>query len=98
MKTPRYIRIEDFCAGHALEASFVFELEELELIRVVTDGPHRAIHRKDLRRLERLVRLHRDLEINPHGLQAVDHLLGQVEALREEIRVLRNRLGQWETP
>lgn len=89
MRDERYIAIRDFCRGHSLEEEFLFQLQEVELIRIVEVGERPAIHRKELHRLERMVRLHRDLEIGPQGLQAVQHLLEHVDRLREEIRVLR---------
>ncbi len=96
MKTRKYIRITDFCKGHALEESFVYSLKEVELIEIREVESEAVISRKDLRRLERLVRLHRDLEIGPQGLMAVDHLLGRMEALQEEVLQLRRRLNRWE--
>lgn len=96
MKFTEYIRISDFCKGHDLEESFLHELHEVELIRIVEVEHEPAIHQEELDRLERLVRLHRDFEIGPHGLLAVDRLLDRLEQLQEEIWALRRRLGRWE--
>jgi hypothetical protein len=96
MNVKKYIPIADFCRGHALEESFVYSLHEIELIEIRQIEAKAVIPRSDLRRLERLVRLHRDLEISPEALLAVDHLLDQVEALQEEVITLRRRLNRWE--
>lgn len=96
MNKERYISISDFCQGHSLEERFLFELQEFELIRIVEIGREPAIHSSELERLERLVRLHRDLEIGPQGLQAVQQLLERVGRMQEEILQLRRRLGRWE--
>ncbi|MEJ2162321.1 MAG: chaperone modulator CbpM [Robiginitalea sp.] len=96
MKVTKYIRISDFCRGHALEESFVYKLHEIELIEIFEVEEQQVIHREELERLERLVRLHRDLEISPQGLLAVDHLLGRMEDLQEEVLELRRRLNRWE--
>jgi hypothetical protein len=96
MKMTKYILLTDFCRGHALEESFLYELHEVELIRIDEVERQPVIHLEELDRLERLVRLHRDFEISPHGLLAVDHLLGRVEQLQEEILELRRRLDRWE--
>ncbi|MDG1572441.1 chaperone modulator CbpM [Robiginitalea sp. M366] len=97
MKSEKYIHLSDFCRGHALEEAFVFLLEEYELVRIEHFNSRPAIHRRDLRRLERLVRLHRDLEIGVPGLQAIEQLLGRMEALQEEMRQLRLRLQRHES-
>lgn len=92
----KYILLTDFCRGHALEESFLYELQEVELIRIEEVERKPVILMDELDRLERLVRLHRDFEIGPHGLLAVDHLLGRVEQLQEEILELRRRLDRWQ--
>ena len=92
----KYIRISEFCRGHALEESFLYELHEVELIRIVEVERQPAIPLEDLDRLERLIRLHRDFEIGPHGLLAVDHLLDRLDRMQEEVWALRRRLNRWE--
>lgn len=96
MKLRKYIRVTDFCRGHALEESFVYELHEVDLIEILEVEHHPVIRQSELDRLERLVRLHRDLEISPQGLLAVDHLLGRMQRLQEEVLELRRRLRRWE--
>ncbi len=95
MKLQKYIRIADFCQGHALEESFLYELHEVDLIEIVEVGRTPAIRRSELDRLERLVRLHRDLELGPQALLTVDHLLGRMQQLQEEVLELRRRLDRW---
>jgi len=96
MAEEKYIQIRDFCQGHALEETFLYELQEFDLIRIVEVGRQPAIHRRELHRLERLVRLHHDLEISPQGLQAVQHLLDRLEAMQDELWQLRRKLGRLE--
>ncbi len=96
MTLKNYIRITDFCRGHALEESFLYALHEVELIEILEVERHPVIRHSELDRLERMVRLHRDLEIGPQGLMAVDHLLHRMERLQEEVLELRRRLGRWE--
>ena len=96
MAAEKYIWIRDFCQGHSLEEAFLYQLQEFDLIRIVEVGSRPAIHRRELHRLERLVRLHNDLEIGPQGLQVIQHLLDRLEAMQDELWQLRRRLGRWE--
>ena len=48
---------------------------------------------EDLPLLEKMVRLHNELDINPEGIQAIYHLLGQVESLQQEVAALKRRLN-----
>lgn len=96
MTEERYILIRDFCAGHSLEERFLYQLRDYELIRIVEVGDQPAVPQEELGRLERMVRLYRDLELGPENLQVVEHLLTRMERLQEEILELRRRLGRWE--
>ncbi|MFM1877911.1 MAG: hypothetical protein RLZZ241_777 [Bacteroidota bacterium] len=91
----KYIEIQEFCTGHHLEESFIFQLQDLGVIRLKMAQNQAVIRRRELDKLERLVRLHRDLEINLQGLQAVQHLLEQLDEARLEIQELRQRLNGW---
>ena len=96
MATEKYISIREFCQGHSLKEEFLFHLEEFELVRIVDSGQGPSFPREELDRMERLVRLHRDLDINPQGLQAIDQLLDRLDNMQQEIHQLRRRLGRWE--
>lgn len=50
------------------------------------------LHVEELPVLEKMVRLHNELDINPEGIQAIHHLLGQVESLQEEVAALKRKL------
>lgn len=95
MEREKYIRIVDFCKGHGLETRFLHELQEFELISILEMEREEVFHRRELERLERLLRLHRDLHINPQGLQAIDHLLSRVQQLEEEVLQLRRSLNRY---
>ena len=41
---------------------------------------------------EQITRLHQDLNINPEGIDAINHLLKYIEEMKQEIVHLRNRL------
>ncbi|PIB39103.1 chaperone modulator CbpM [Maribacter sp. 4G9] len=73
-----FIHIEEFCTHHNIEVSLVHQLVELEILSIEKTENKEVIELNELPKLEKMVRLHQELEINPQGLQAIDHLLGQV--------------------
>ena len=96
MEQEHYISLREFCQGHALDETFLFRLEAFELIRIERVRSEACFHREELPRLERLIRLHRDLDIGPQGLQAIDHLLGRMQRMQDEMAAMRRRLDRWE--
>jgi hypothetical protein len=50
-----------------------------------------------LDRLEKIVRLHFELNINLEGIQTITHLLERIEEMQEHITKLTNRLRAYES-
>ena len=86
------IALNDFCSGHQIETSFIQSLEEHGLVQTVIVDQSLCVHANDLPKLERIVRLYQELNINAEGLDVIDHLLKRIEAMQHEISELRNRL------
>ena len=92
MKKENYISIETFCELHGVGESFVYSMYEYEILQVEQEKDKRMLHVEELPVLEKMVRLHNELDINPEGIQAIHHLLGQVESLQEEVAALKRKL------
>lgn len=92
----RYISIIEFCNCHQLEQSFITSLTEYGLLEIVVIEEDEYIERDRVRDLERMMRLHYDLEINMQGIDAINHLLDRVSQLQKEVRLLENRLKRFE--
>jgi hypothetical protein len=87
------ISAREFCQHHQIELSFIYSLREYGLIEVEVSGDEDCfLPQEELDSLEKLVRLHYDLQINMEGLDAIHHLLQRVETLQQEVIALRNKL------
>ena len=96
MSTNERIAIDLFCTHQGVDVAFVHELHKRGLIHLVFEAEQHSIANDELVRVERLVRLHQDLEINLEGLEAISHLLERMEALQLELLTLRQRLRLYE--
>ena len=88
--------LDDFCASHRVEISFIHSLEENGLIETVAINQVLYVTTNDLPKLEQITRLHQDLNINAEGIDAITHLLRHIENMKQEIDHLRNRLSFYE--
>lgn len=93
MATRHLITITDFCSYHHIEHTFISSLHEAGLIKI--EQPN-YIPESELHKLEKMIRLHHDLEINIAGIEAISHLLERVELLNENIRIMKNKLQFYE--
>jgi len=90
------IAANDFCTYHHVEYTFVRSLNEAGLVELTVIDQTDYIPETQLKKLERMVRLHDELEINLAGIEAISHLLQRMESIQEEMRLLRNRLTRYE--
>ena len=91
----QYVHIKDFCRGHNIDESFFIDLQEFELISLRKIKSQPVIHIEELPKVEKMIRLHRDLNINLEGIQVIHHLLEKTLKLQDEITMLRRQLNRY---
>ena len=96
MENEELIRIDVLCRIHNLDTSFIWSLNERGLVELTLFEEIQYIHSNQLTDLERMIRLHTELEINLEGIEAVGHLLQKVQDLSSQVRVLQNRMERYE--
>ncbi|RWY51066.1 chaperone modulator CbpM [Mucilaginibacter gilvus] len=96
MKTENLITVTDFCLYHNVEYTFIDHLQEAGLIEVTIINQTTCIPVHEIRKAERLARLHTQLDINEPGILVIDSLLDKVENMQQELAVLRSRLRLYE--
>ncbi len=96
MQAGYLITIEEFCAKHDIEESFISSLQETGLIEITTIEENDFIPADQIQQLEKFIRFYYELDINLEGIETISHLLQRVNALQEEIIQLRNKLGLYE--
>lgn len=96
MRTEHLIAVNDFCVYHQVEYTFISSLQEAGLVEITIIDKNTYIPETELQKLEKMIRLHNELEINVPGIEAITHLLKRVEQLQEDTRGLKNRLRMYE--
>jgi hypothetical protein len=96
MQTKYLVAVDDFCANHNIEISFISSLQQSGLIDIITIREAGFIEASQLQQLEKFVRLFYELDINLEGVESITHLLQKITAMQDEIVTLRNRLSLYE--
>ncbi len=96
MKTERLIPVDQFCSHYNIEFSFIDSLHEYGLVQLTKVEETRYIFMEQIGELERMMRLHYDLDINIEGIDAIFQLLKRVDQLHDELRTTKNRLRLYE--
>ncbi len=92
----KLITLKEYCIHYKVEPSFIEELEELGLIRIVEREKERYIPVEILSDLESYSRMFYELDINMAGIDAIHNLLSRIRDLQKEMTGLRNRLRFYE--
>jgi chaperone modulatory protein CbpM len=92
MNQKNLIAANDVCIYHHVEYTFINLLEKAGLVKLEVVDKTAYVPESELLRLEKMIRMYNDLEINIAGIEAIIHLLERVERMQEEMRVLRNRV------
>ena len=93
METTKLISITQFCANYNVPVTFINALQEYELVEITISENENYLQTNQLNDVEKMMRLHYDLNINFEGIDAIYNLLKQVEALQTEVTTLQNKLN-----
>lgn len=96
MEKTDLIRVEVFCTYHDVEISFIDSLDQFGLIEVIVVDEQKYLSPEQLTDVERMMRLHYDLDINMEGIDAISGLLQRVNELQKQLTVVQNRLRLYE--
>lgn len=92
MENKQLFAIEDLCAHYQIEISFVNSLNEYGLITLIELESGKFIEEDHLADIERMMRLHYELDINMAGIDAISHLLKKLQEKEKDLLRLKNSL------
>lgn len=90
------IPTQTLCSHYNIEISFVDALNKMGLIRVEIIEQKQFLHQDQISNLEKIIRLHNELNVNLEGIDVVFNLLEKERKLQNELNSLKNRLRLYE--
>lgn len=90
------VAVTALCSHYEVEMSFIDALRNTELIQIVIIDEEHFVHQDQIRDLEKMIRLHHELEVNIEGIDVVFNLLEKERTLRRELNALKNKLRFYE--
>lgn len=91
------IPAQTLCSHYNIEISFVDTLNNMGLIHIEIIEQNQFIHQDQISDLEKIIRLHNELNVNLEGIDVVFNLLEKEKNLRNELVALKNRLRLYES-
>jgi len=96
MSEQTLIPADTICLHYNIEISFVDELNRMGLIQIEVIEQAQFIHQDQISDLEKIIRLHNELNVNLEGIDVVFNLLEKERRLQTELIALKNRLRIYE--
>jgi len=97
MNTEYLISTQTVCRQYHLEISFIDALNKMGLIQIEIIEQNPYLHQDQIGNLEKIIRLHKDLNLNLEGIDIVFNLLEKELDLRNELNSLKNKLRLYES-
>jgi chaperone modulatory protein CbpM len=97
MNMENLIPIPVLCAHYEVEMSFFTNLNEMGLLEIKTIETSQYIDSDAVYEIEKMVRMHQELDVNIAGIDVVFNLLQKIDGLQNELTALKNRLRLYES-
>lgn len=91
------IAITALCSHYEIEISFIDALHQTGLIQIEIIEENKFLKEESINDLEKMIRLHHELDVNLEGIDVIFNLLEKERILNDELMALKNRLRRYET-
>ncbi len=93
--TQELISIEKLIGCYPVDDSFFSSLQEYDLINIIEQNDEYFVAVTELPKIERIINLYTDLNVNFEGIDVILNLVEQIEEMQNEIIYLKNKLKFW---
>jgi len=92
MSTKNLILLNNLCTHYNVEISFFNSLNEFGLVEIISVEKVQYIHLNKITDIEKMIRIHQELNVNIEGIDVVLNLLEKIEELQNELIITKNKL------
>lgn len=96
MEHQEYIAVAHLCTQYSVKEELFTNLKDTGLIKIITIEKRPCIHIDSIQTVEKIVRLHKDLNVNPEGIDVILNLLEKIDTLSAALNEHKNRLKLYE--
>lgn len=90
------ILISRLCEEYRVEITFFRKVEDSGLLEFEEVSNRQYIREEHLELFEKILRLHRDLEVNMEGIDVILNLMERINGLENRLRQMRKHLDLYE--
>ena len=92
----KLLKFEEICNIYNIEPSFLKEIYNFEIITFIEEENTLWLEEDMIDKLEKVIRLHKELGVNLEGIDIIINLLEKIEKLEEELLEVKRKLAFFE--
>ncbi|MBE0391365.1 hypothetical protein HNQ02_001076 [Flavobacterium sp. 7E] len=92
MNTENLITVHTLSTHYQVEVAFFNNLDEIGLIEILNIDETHYIHNDAIYKIEKIIRIHQDLDVNIEGVAIILNLLQKIDSLEQELTTVKNSL------
>jgi len=96
MNIENFIPLKQLSTHYEVEVSFFNNLSEMGLIEINTIEQTHYVQEDKIRDIEKMIRMHHELDLNIESIDVVFNLLQKINSLQSELLAAKNRLKMYE--
>jgi chaperone modulatory protein CbpM len=93
MKSQEYIAVTHLCKQYKVTSQWFHQLHETGLVQIITVEEEPSVHVTHIHKVDKIIRLHQDLNVNPEGIDIILNLLEKIDTLQTEMNRLERKLS-----
>lgn len=97
MNTENLIPVDKLCIHYQVTNHFFDSLEVNGLVEIQIDEKVAYVEQSTVHQIEKIIRMHQELEINLEGVAVVLNLIEKITNMQNELKVAKNRLLLYES-
>jgi len=96
MNSEKLILLDNLCAHYNIEMAFFYNLSQMNRITIKTINKSLYVEENTLHEIEKMIRMHQELNVNTEGIDIVFNLLEKMDNLQNQLVSVKNRLRLYE--
>lgn len=92
-----FVLLKEYSTKSNIDSDFIFSLVKEGLVEMRQDADGEYLPIAELKQVELFSRLHYDLAVNVEGIDIIHNLLCKMEAMEQEMNILKKQLGYHES-
>lgn len=92
METTQFIEVTHLCKQYNVTETLFEHFQDTGLLQITVVETRPCIHIDTINRVDKMLRMHQELGVNPEGIDVIMNLLEKIDDLNNKVNYLKQEL------